>query len=517
MAGAVNCRQSAARGLATLGLRQWKPSSCTLIRIRGIDSSTHYSCYYPIRKQDSSSRCRVQKFEMCHGRFFRHISTTSWTTPVCVWHQNKRQIGVENYTAADRSPSLVARDLPCSQFLPSGSLRSACIQGTHPGDVHLQSLVCIPDQKISMQVIVHSQGREQAALVEKSCAGMEQLVASRIESGACELEECLGAEQARALLLSHLLDSITTVDGRSTDDIAVEHRSMSDFHVSPVSEPAAEGIPETLAGSFAGAEVPTVGRPASLKEESLDKVVNPWDVSEGHLDSFRTLFDSECCRVPYHAGLEHLTVTAPQLRELAFRRAGELKSTNPQKGEPSMEEHLAVLYEKLRQELPNFFLKPHDYEMYSRDVEFISAFPRIKIQGRSIYRVLVTLSRFIAWNYCADLQMEVMKMTQHLEDWTVQVRWRVTGIPLHVLILRFYKKDKTELYRTYDAYSIFYLGPDGLVHRHKVSKMIPTQPPIAKVKRLLIGALVALGLEEHRPALNFLFAQLADKVGQKQC
>ncbi|XP_072888278.1 uncharacterized protein C6orf136 homolog [Hemitrygon akajei] len=506
MAGAVNCRQSAARGLATFGLGRWKPSSGARIRIRGNDRSTCYSCDHPVRKQNFSSCCRVQNFEMCHGRFFRHISTTSWTTPVCVWHQNKRQIGVETYTATDRSPSLVACDVPYLQFSPSGSLHT---QGAPAGDVHLQSLIYIPDQKIGMQMMIRGQGREQAALVEKPCVRMEQLAVSRVERELCELVEGLGAEQERALLLSQLLNSITTVDGRSSDDIVVEHDSMSHF---PVRELAAEGVPETLVGQFAGAEVPSAGRPDSKKQQPQDKVLSPWDMSEGQLDSFRTLFDSECL-----AGLERLTATASQLRELAFRRAGELKKTTPQKGEPSMEEHLAVLYEKLRLELPNFFLKPHDYEMYSQNVEFISAFPRMKIRGRNIYRVLVTLSRFIAWNYCADLQMEVMKMTQHPEDWTVQVRWRVTGIPLHVLILKFYKRDKTELYRTYDAYSIFYLGPDGLVHRHKVSKMIPTQPPVVKVKRLLLGALVALGLEEHRPALNFLFAQLTEKVGQKHC
>ncbi|XP_038671799.1 uncharacterized protein C6orf136 homolog isoform X2 [Scyliorhinus canicula] len=168
-------------------------------------------------------------------------------------------------------------------------------------------------------------------------------------------------------------------------------------------------------------------------------------------------------------------------------------------------------------ELPNFFLKSHDYRMYSRNVEFISQYPRIKTRGRITYQAIVTVLRFIAWNYCADIRMEVMKMTQHPEDWTIQVRWRVTGLPLHVLMLKFYKKDKTELYRTYDAYSTFYLGPDGLIHRHKIDKMMPTQPPFTKVKTLLAGALVALGMEEHRPALNLLFAQSTGKVGEKHC
>lgn len=471
MAGTVNCKQSASRGLAMLGLRQWKPSSISLTRIGVNDSGTCYSYYHPIRKQTTSSCRRMQRLEVCRGGFSRHISTTSWTTPVRVWHQNRSQIGAETCGAAGRDLDLVAHRF---QLPPNGSLHDACTLGTHPADMPLQCLVYVPEQ-ISVQVVVRGdRGRE---LLERPCVGVEHSLASRIESLPRELEEWLGAEQASALLLSHLLGSITTVDGRSSDDIAVKHR-------------------------------PVVATTKALEEGS------PVETSEGRPDSFRTPFGSGRCQEPRRASLESLVPTAAQL---AFTRAGQLNTTTPPNGGPNMEEHLAVLHEKLRLQLPNFFLKPHDYEMYSRNVEFISAFPRINIRGRYIYRLLVTLTRFIAWNYCTDLHMEVIKMTQHPEDWTVQVRWRVTGIPLHVLMLKFYKKDKTELYRTYDAYSIFYLGTDGLVHRHRVSKMVPTQPPTAKVKRLLIGALVALGLEEHRPALNLLFTQSADKGGQKHC
>ncbi|XP_078272455.1 uncharacterized protein C6orf136 homolog isoform X2 [Rhinoraja longicauda] len=407
---------------------------------------------------------------MCGGGFFRHHSTIPWTTPDRVWHQNKRQMGVETC-----EPSLVDHGF---RWAPSVSLHCACTLGPHTADVHPRALVDAPEQ-ISVQVVVWGCGRGQVALVERPCVGVEQLVASRVERLPRELEAWLGADQASAILLSHLLGSITTVDGRSADDIAVEHRPAPGSREGPPVEAA-----------------------------------TPRDPSEGQPGSFRTPFGGQRCREPRRAGLQ--SPRGP-VSQLAFSRAGHLKTTTPGKEGPKMEEHLAVLHEKLRLQLPSFFLKPHDYEIYSRNVEFVSAFPRIKTRGRSIYRALVTLTRFIAWNYCADLHMEVIKMTQHPEDWTVQVRWRVTGIPLHVLMLKFYKKDRTELYRTYDAYSIFYLGADGLVHRHQVIKMVPTQPHTAKVKRLLIGVLVALGLEEHRPALNLLFAQAADKAGQKHC
>ncbi|XP_067830095.1 uncharacterized protein C6orf136 homolog isoform X2 [Heptranchias perlo] len=530
MAGTVSCRQSAARGLAAFGLRQRRLCCVTLPRIRGNDAGTYYCYYYPTGRRSLSPRCHRQKFELGHGRFSRQISSTPWSTqsPTGMRHQTKRQLGVETRTAAARSASLEPghfHDLERVQVPPYSYWHSAYNRGTLPSDVRLRSLICIPEEKICMRLMMRGQGKERTALLELPCSGLvhlEKLVASRIESTPIRLDRRFDADQRSALLLSHLesiLDSITTVDGRSADDIMVEHHATSDFRGWPMRDLADEGGLMEISGQLEKSEVSSADGRASQTREFAEKAAHPWDMNEGHLDSFRTLFDSECCRMPYHAGFEHLTMSVLQLSALAaFSGTGNLESTGSQKREPSMEEHLAVVYEKLRNELPNFFLKPHDYGMYSRNVEFISEFPRMKTRGRIIYQAMVTLLRFVAWNYCADIQMEVMKMTQHPEDWTIQVRWRVTGLPLHVLILKFYKKDKTELYRTYDAYSTFYLGPDGLIHRHKVNKMMPAQPPIVTVKRLLMGALVALGLEEHRPALNLLFAQFTScKVGQKHC
>ncbi|XP_072331427.1 uncharacterized protein C6orf136 homolog isoform X1 [Scyliorhinus torazame] len=521
MAGAVRCRQSAARGLAAFGLGQRRLCCGNLPRIQGNDCY-----YYPTRKRSSSSHCCRRRFEVCPGRLSRQISSTSWASqsPLPVRHQTKRRLGVQTHTVAahclnlglGHSPDIERAQVPQYGFL----------QGAHgcvpvPNGVGLQSLVCTQEEKVSMQLIVSDQGKEQTALLEVPCSSfvhLQQLVASRIESVPNELEGRLGAEQASALLLSQLegiLDSITTVDGHNADDIVVEHRNSG---WPAVSELADGDILESLSGRLQGTGLPPANGQLPQPEESPEMTMSPWDMHEGHLDTFRSLFDSGCCRMPYHMGFEHLTMPTSQLGALAtFSGTSNLANTGWQKREPSMEEHLAVLYEKLSVELPNFFLKSHDYRMYSRNVEFISQFPRIKTRGRITYQAIVTLLRFIAWNYCADIHMEVIKMTQHPEDWTIQVRWRVTGLPLHVLMLKFYKKDKTELYRTYDAYSTFYLGPDGLIHRHKIAKMMPTQPPFTKVKTLLAGALVALGMEEHRPALNLLFAQSTGKVGEKHC
>ncbi|KAL4629640.1 hypothetical protein GN956_G16572 [Arapaima gigas] len=169
------------------------------------------------------------------------------------------------------------------------------------------------------------------------------------------------------------------------------------------------------------------------------------------------------------------------------------------------EEKLALMYERLRVELPNFFVKDHDYSMYSVDVEFINGLLNIKTRGRVVYRMTLTFWQLLCRMYLGDVRLEVLKLTKHNEDGTVRARWRVRGQPFLLVPLRLYRRDKTPLYRTYDAFSTFYLGPDGLVHCHRVEKVMQAQPPaVPRVTSLLAGALVALGIQEHRPALNLL-------------
>ncbi|XP_049612335.1 uncharacterized protein [Syngnathus scovelli] len=163
------------------------------------------------------------------------------------------------------------------------------------------------------------------------------------------------------------------------------------------------------------------------------------------------------------------------------------------------EQKLAVAYERLRTELP----KNHDYTMYSRDVEFINGLVNTKTRGRAIYRLSTLLWRLVCLFYFTDVRLEVLKLTKRVEDGTIKARWRLRGLPFLTLILRFYRKVKSHLYRSYDAFATFYIGRDGLIHCHQVEKVMPAQPPaLPRVTSLLAGALVALGVEENPPALN---------------
>ncbi|XP_028820055.1 uncharacterized protein C6orf136 homolog [Denticeps clupeoides] len=257
-----------------------------------------------------------------------------------------------------------------------------------------------------------------------------------------------------------LLLPLTTVDGRREDDISVP------------------------GGAGAG---PERRRDVAVRERG----------------SFRSLFESEGCPAPFASGSGFYCFHCPGTEPPAA--SGGLADGGPSEGDREGEEKLALMYERLRDELPSFFAKPHDYGMYSGDVEFINGILNTRTRGRVPYQLSLSLWRLCCLCYYAEARLEVLKLTRHPEDGTIRARWRVRGLPFHTLLLRFYRRDKSRLYRSYDAFSTFYLGSDGLIHCHRVEKVMQAQPPVVhRVTSLLAGALVALGVQEHRPALNLL-------------
>ncbi|XP_073319380.1 uncharacterized protein C6orf136 homolog [Pagrus major] len=246
---------------------------------------------------------------------------------------------------------------------------------------------------------------------------------------------------------------------------------------------------------------------------------------------FRSLFEAERCPAPFmygsqfycfhcpgtepvpgsglksrqDIGLDNKPVELPLLPPTYLCNNVEKMEGEHTEGNSEREEKLAMMYERLRIELPSFFMKNHDYSMYSSDMEFINGLLNTKTRGLAVYQLTLALWRFLCVWYYTDPRLEVLKLTKHMEDGTIKARWRVRGLPFHSLLLRLYRRDKSQLYRSYDAFSTFYIGHDGLIHCHKVEKMMPALPPVLpRVTSLMAGALVALGLQEHRPALNLL-------------
>ncbi|XP_077987123.1 uncharacterized protein LOC144441425 [Glandiceps talaboti] len=136
-------------------------------------------------------------------------------------------------------------------------------------------------------------------------------------------------------------------------------------------------------------------------------------------------------------------------------------------------EQLEIMYHKLCDEIPKFYMKPHDFTIYHDDVEFNNQILGLKTRGKTTYQAMVNSLKMTSLLYFIDAELEVLKVTVHPDESSIQARWRIKALPFHIWLLRLHKRDKTRYYRYYDAFSTFYVGTDGLVHVHKVDKMMP--------------------------------------------
>ncbi|XP_013882208.1 uncharacterized protein C6orf136 homolog [Austrofundulus limnaeus] len=243
-------------------------------------------------------------------------------------------------------------------------------------------------------------------------------------------------------------------------------------------------------------------------------------------DCFRNLFEAEMCPAPFVHGSRFYCFHCPGTSGAAAdllkntrasglsRKTAELlllpsdplcSYADREEGQSEEEEKLAIMYERLQVELPNFFMKNHDFNMYSDNMEFINGLINVNTRGLTTYRLILAVWRFLCLCYYAEARLDVLKLTKHMEDRSIKARWRIRGLPMHSVMLYFFRKDKSQLYRSFDAFSTFYIGQDGLIRCHKVEKVMPAQSPtFPRGTSLLTGALVALGMQEDRPALNLL-------------
>ncbi|XP_038046590.1 uncharacterized protein LOC119720808 isoform X2 [Patiria miniata] len=175
-------------------------------------------------------------------------------------------------------------------------------------------------------------------------------------------------------------------------------------------------------------------------------------------------------------------------------------SVSPQDNDsqkPSKEQIL-IMYERLVQELPNFLEDSHDFSMYANSVEFDNRIMKFKTKGLPAYKASVHGMRYLCAAYINGSSMEVLRITAELELGQIQARWRVKGVPLHSYVIRPWRRKHPDRY--FDAFSTFELGMDGLIHRHKMDKVMPTPSDKVRAPSLAMRVGIALGLVRN-PAL----------------
>lgn len=134
------------------------------------------------------------------------------------------------------------------------------------------------------------------------------------------------------------------------------------------------------------------------------------------------------------------------------------KSSNLPSSEGSAsEEQLSIIFESLREDLPQFFVRSPNYSHIHKNIVFENrirgkTYQWVKILPYSILelkfnfvffysgiteykRHLCNLRLYVLFAY-ADVRLDVIKMTKHIEDSSIKVRWRITGIAGYTILLK---------------------------------------------------------------------------------
>ncbi|XP_054715909.1 uncharacterized protein LOC129225506 [Uloborus diversus] len=172
--------------------------------------------------------------------------------------------------------------------------------------------------------------------------------------------------------------------------------------------------------------------------------------------------------------------TKKQNEELyQFSAASDSESQNKDTNRPSEEQLLNVI-NRLTFSLINFFEKPQDYSVYHKNVIFYNNIKGVITKGLTAYIQNMYFLKLYGHLHFAKVKVEILKITHHVEDGSVRVRWRVKGVSRQKVLLLFFKfksvaltqllEDETDWL---DGFSVFSVGPDGLIYKHVCDKMMP--------------------------------------------
>ncbi|XP_053678426.1 uncharacterized protein C6orf136 homolog [Anopheles nili] len=179
--------------------------------------------------------------------------------------------------------------------------------------------------------------------------------------------------------------------------------------------------------------------------------------------------------------------------------AGSSSTQGSSKENQPSEEQLHRVYNVLSQTLPKLFIQPLDYSIYNPNLIFENNIRGIRTEGLYHYVKQIALLRTVGHLKFAYVTFEILKITKHPEDNTVKVRWRIRGISALKVMLQFWKYKLWKLKQIfddqeswYDGFSVLYVGPDGLVSKHVVDKIMPDDDRVKAPPKTIVSPKLAL-------------------------
>lgn len=224
------------------------------------------------------------------------------------------------------------------------------------------------------------------------------------------------------------------------------------------------------------------GRPlASAADPQLAKVPPHQEGPQSHL-RFRRLpvTASDQTILRQYSGIEPQPPASQTDRFQTSQGGDRQESGTPASGGGPSEEQIQKVYDTLANTLPKLFIQPLDYSIYHPNLIFENNIRGMRTEGLYHYVKQVALLRTVGHLKYAYVTLEVLKITKHPEENTVKVRWRVKGISAMRVMFQFWKYKLWKLKEIfadteawYDGFSVFHIGPDGLIYKHVADKIMP--------------------------------------------
>jgi hypothetical protein len=168
------------------------------------------------------------------------------------------------------------------------------------------------------------------------------------------------------------------------------------------------------------------------------------------------------------------------------------KEAPPEKSGTNLDE---VAY-NLTYELNNVFIHQMNWRIYHPKIIFEDRIRGKTYEGLLNYAKFINLVKLMGHIRFVYVRFEILNLTKHKEDNTIRIRWRIAGLGLTRMILR-YLPDKmwqrgsmNRMAPTwYDGYSVFYVDSDNLIYKHVADRRMPDQDKekvgvVEKLKKL---------------------------------
>lgn len=172
-------------------------------------------------------------------------------------------------------------------------------------------------------------------------------------------------------------------------------------------------------------------------------------------------------------------------------------ANNDNKASP---DQLTALENKLANELPRFFVRPHNYSLYTKDLVFIDNTRNVRTEGITQYILRTQMIKIYYGLRYTSIRVELLNLVKNPEESYLRIRWRIITKPgmFKTLILLFSTK-KADNWK--DGISTMHVNKDGKIYCHVCDNIdVDTDDIEAKAKEVK-DPLVSRGLSvcnKHR-------------------